>query len=164
MMGAAGWPPGIWWPGVGHGTIIGGRSWSPGSGAYPLNLSSSSSERAHPFSRDERLTAAIIGLAKQCGRYGDRCVTRLLRTDSSRVNHKRVRRIRRLEGLIVPAQQKRRGRLWLNDGSYHPATVVAPESFVNARLRAPAGAPRPGPANSDGVGLVASGMLAAKSL
>ena len=34
-----------------------------------------------------------------------------------RVNHKRVERICRQEGLKVPKKQLKRGRLWLNDGS-----------------------------------------------
>jgi len=34
-----------------------------------------------------------------------------------RVNHKRVERIWRKEGLKVPKKQPKRGRLWLNDGS-----------------------------------------------
>jgi len=34
-----------------------------------------------------------------------------------RVNHKRVERIWRMEGLKVPKKQPKRGRLWLNDGS-----------------------------------------------
>jgi len=33
------------------------------------------------------------------------------------VNHKRVERIWRREGLKVPSKQPKRGRLWLNDGS-----------------------------------------------
>jgi putative transposase len=33
------------------------------------------------------------------------------------VNHKRVERIWRREGLKVPQKQPKRGRLWLNDGS-----------------------------------------------
>jgi len=33
------------------------------------------------------------------------------------VNHKRVERIWRQEGLKVPQKQPKRGRLWLNDGS-----------------------------------------------
>jgi len=33
------------------------------------------------------------------------------------VNHKRVERIWRREGLKVPKKQPKRGRLWLNDGS-----------------------------------------------
>ena len=33
------------------------------------------------------------------------------------VNHKRLERIRRREGLKVPQKQKKRGRLRLNDGS-----------------------------------------------
>ena len=56
-------------------------------------------------------------LARQYGRYGYRRVTALLRAESWRCNHKRVERIWRREGLRVPAQQPKRGRLWLNDGS-----------------------------------------------
>ena len=33
------------------------------------------------------------------------------------MNHKRVERIWRLEGLKVPGKQPKKGRLWLNDGS-----------------------------------------------
>ena len=33
------------------------------------------------------------------------------------VNHKKVRRIWREEGLKVPRKQPKKGRLWLNDGS-----------------------------------------------
>ena len=33
------------------------------------------------------------------------------------VNHKRVERIWKREGLKVPGGQRKRGRLWLNDGS-----------------------------------------------
>ena len=41
----------------------------------------------------------------------------MLQRDGWRVNHKRVERIWRQEGLKVPAKQPKRGRLWLNDGS-----------------------------------------------
>jgi transposase InsO family protein len=61
--------------------------------------------------------ATIIELATQYGRYGYRRVTALLRSEGWRVNHKRVERIWRQEGLKVPQRQPRRGRLWLSDGS-----------------------------------------------
>ncbi len=41
----------------------------------------------------------------------------MLQRDGWQVNHKRVERIWRLEGLKVPRKQPKRGRLWLNDGS-----------------------------------------------
>jgi len=63
------------------------------------------------------LTSAIIDLASAYGRYGYRRVTALLRLAGWHVNHKRVERIWRREGLKVPVKQPRRGRLWLNDGS-----------------------------------------------
>lgn len=62
------------------------------------------------------LSKAIIELARQYGRYGYRRVTALLRAEGWRVNHKRVERIWKREGLKAPARQPKRGRLWLNDG------------------------------------------------
>ncbi|UVF20549.1 IS3 family transposase (plasmid) [Microvirga terrae] len=63
------------------------------------------------------LTADIIALATQYGRYGYRRITALLRDAGWLVNKKRVERIWRREGLKVPQKQPKRGRLWLNDGS-----------------------------------------------
>ena len=76
-------------------------------------------QRYEPLVADDEgpLTAAIIRLAGQYGRYGYRRVTALLRSEGWQVNHKRVERIWRREGLKVPAKQPKRGRLWLNDGS-----------------------------------------------
>lgn len=66
---------------------------------------------------EERLAARIIELATLYGRYGYRRVTALLWQEGWSVNHKRVERIWRREGLKVPQRQPKRGRLWLNDGS-----------------------------------------------
>ena len=63
------------------------------------------------------MTEEIVELASRYGRYGYRRVTALLRMGGWDVNHKRVERIWRREGLKVPAKQPKRGRLWLNDGS-----------------------------------------------
>ena len=63
------------------------------------------------------MTEEIVELASRYGRYGYRRVTALLRMEGWDVNHKRVERIWRREGLKVPAKQPKRGRLWLNDGS-----------------------------------------------
>jgi putative transposase len=78
-----------------------------------------STQRRVPQTPDDEaaLTADIIALAKQYGRYGYRRITALLRTAGWVVNKKRVERIWRREGLKVPAKQPRRGRLWLTDGS-----------------------------------------------
>jgi len=70
-----------------------------------------------PPDDEESLTRAIIELATEFGRYGYRRVTALLRALGWHVNHKRVERIWRREGLKVPQRQPKRGRLWLNDGS-----------------------------------------------
>ena len=68
---------------------------------------------------DERqLTEDIIALATKYGRYGYRRITALLRNEKEwKVNHKRVAKIWRREGLRVPQKQPKRSRLWLNDGS-----------------------------------------------
>lgn len=63
------------------------------------------------------LTSAIISFASEYGRYGYRRITALLRDEGWHVNHKRVERIWRREGLKVPQKQPKKGRLWLNDGS-----------------------------------------------
>src|SRR5512134_3818960 len=47
----------------------------------------------------------------------NRRITALLHNEGWQVNHKRVERVWRREGLKVPARQPKRGRLWLNDGS-----------------------------------------------
>ena len=67
--------------------------------------------------RDAPLTRRIIALATRYGRYGYRRITALLGQEGWWINHKRVERIWRREGLKVPARQPKRGRLWLNDGS-----------------------------------------------
>lgn len=59
----------------------------------------------------------VITLASKYGRYGYRRITALLRSEGWFVNHKRVQRIWREEGLKVPQRQPKRGRLFLNDGS-----------------------------------------------
>jgi len=64
-----------------------------------------------------RLRARIVALAEDYGRYGYRRITALLVAEGWRVNHKRVERIWRQEGLKVPQKQPKRRRLWLNDGS-----------------------------------------------
>ena len=59
----------------------------------------------------------IVWLACEYGRYGYRRITALLHWEGWRVNHKRVERIWRDEGLKVPKKQPKRRRLWFNDGS-----------------------------------------------
>ena len=74
-------------------------------------------KRPHERADEERLTADIIELARQYGRYGYRRVAELLRRSGWHVNDKRVERIWRREGLKVPSKQPKRKRLWFNDGS-----------------------------------------------
>ena len=66
---------------------------------------------------EESLRSAIINLASKFGRYGYRRITALLRADGWRINYKRVERIWKEEGLKVPKKQKKRRRLYFNDGS-----------------------------------------------
>ena len=78
-----------------------------------------STQRKVPQIPDDEvaLTADMIELARQYGRYGYRRITKMLRTAGWSVNKKRVERLWRREGLKVPTKQPKRGRLWLNDGS-----------------------------------------------
>jgi putative transposase len=77
------------------------------------------SQRYLPIVRDDEtpLTQRIIELACMYGRYGYRRIAAMLRLEGWRVNHKRVERIWKREGLKVPKKQPKRGRLWFNDGS-----------------------------------------------
>jgi transposase InsO family protein len=76
-------------------------------------------QRHTPEVRDdeEPLTGRMVELAAVYGRYGTPRITAMLRQEGWIVNHKRVERIWREEGLKVPQKQPKRGRLWLNDGS-----------------------------------------------
>ena len=72
-----------------------------------------STQRKAPKGRadDAALTADIVALATEYGRYGYRRITALLRAAGWAVNVKRVERIWRLQGLKVPSKQPRKGRL-----------------------------------------------------
>ena len=78
-----------------------------------------STQRKAPRGRADEaaLTADIVALAAQYGRYGYRRITAMLRDAGWAMNAKRVERIWRREGLKVPQKQPKRSRLWLNDGS-----------------------------------------------
>jgi transposase InsO family protein len=80
---------------------------------------SRATQRYLPQVRDdeEPLTQRIIELASIYGRYGTPRITRMLHNEGRQVNHKRVERIWRAQGLKVPRKQPKRGRLWFNDGS-----------------------------------------------
>ncbi len=71
----------------------------------------------HITDEEERLAARVIALATQYGRYGYRRIAALLKEEEWQVNHKKIERIWKMEGLKVPKKQPKRRRLWLNDGS-----------------------------------------------
>jgi putative transposase len=74
--------------------------------------------RAVQVPNDEpQLVREMTALATQYGRYGYRRITALLQHQGWTVNHKRIERLWRREGLKVPQKQPARKRLWLNDGS-----------------------------------------------
>jgi transposase InsO family protein len=76
-------------------------------------------QRRKPHVPDDEpaLVKRMTELAEQYGRYGYRPITEFLHREKFAVNHKRVERLWRREGLKVPAKQPKKGRLWLNDGS-----------------------------------------------
>jgi putative transposase len=93
---------------------------------------------AHVPDDEPALVRRMTELATAYGRYGYRRITALLRAEGSRVNHKRVERLWRREGLKVPQRQRPRRRPWLNDGSCvrlrpeHPGHVWSYD-FVTCR-------------------------------
>ena len=66
---------------------------------------------------DDALRHEIIKLAKMYGRYGYRKVAQLLYVAGWSVNHKKVERIWRDEGLQLPHRHKTRRRLYHKDSS-----------------------------------------------
>jgi len=68
--------------------------------------------------RDEdALRHEIIRLAKMYGRYGYRKIAQLLWISGWKVNHKKVKRIWREEGLQLPERHKRKRWLYHKDSS-----------------------------------------------
>jgi transposase-like protein len=65
----------------------------------------SQAKKLTDLERENALTRAIVDLANEYGRYGYRRITALLRHQSWHVNHKRVERIWRREGLKIPQKQ-----------------------------------------------------------
>ena len=88
---------------------------------------------------DDELRLALIRLAKQYGRYGYRKITTLLRIEGWTVNHKKVERLWREEGLQLPQRHKKRKRLYHKDSSVirlraqHPNHVWSVD-FVHDKL------------------------------
>jgi len=60
---------------------------------------------------------ALVRLAKQYGRYGYRKIAELLRIEGWQVNHKKVERLWREEGLQIPQRHRKRKRLYHKDSS-----------------------------------------------
>jgi len=67
--------------------------------------------------KDKEIRERIVGLAEEYGRVGYRMVTSMLRNQGEVINHKKVERIWREEGLKLPQKQPKKKRIWLNDGS-----------------------------------------------
>ena len=66
---------------------------------------------------DDGLRLKLIRLATQYGRYGYRIIGELLRADGWHVNHKKVERLWREDGLQLPAHHKERKQLYHKDAS-----------------------------------------------
>jgi len=75
--------------------------------------------RYEPVKRsdEDEIRTAIIRLITNYGRVGYRMVTYMLRNEGILINHKRVERIWRQEGLKLPKKHVKKRRLWLTDGS-----------------------------------------------
>ncbi len=73
--------------------------------------------RSRDDADEQRLTADIVALARDYGRYGYRRIHALLGHAGWQVSLSVVERIWRREGLKVPKRQPKRRRLWLGDGS-----------------------------------------------
>jgi len=85
------------------------------------------------------LVTKIVELACNYGRYGYRRAHALLKKQQISISFHKMKRIWREQGLKVPQKQRKRRRLWLNDGSCirlrseHPNQVWSYD-FVEDRL------------------------------
>ena len=66
---------------------------------------------------EDEIRHMIVETVANYGRVGYRMVTNMLRNQGVLINHKRVERIWREEGLKLPQKQHKKRRLWMNDGS-----------------------------------------------
>ena len=100
-----------------------------------IGLSRSSLQYRPTERDDDALRLALIRLAKQYGRK----ITELLHIEGWKVNHKKVERLWREEGLQLPQRHKKRRRLYHKDSSIirlrptHPNHVWAID-FVHDKL------------------------------
>lgn len=95
--------------------------------------------KAAPKDDEEELRMEMIRLARKYGRYGYRMIAQLLRVAGWKVNHKKVERLWREEGLQLPKRHKKRKRLYHKDSSIirlrpqHPNHVWSID-FVHDKL------------------------------
>ena len=82
-----------------------------------LGIARSTLQYQSQRSDDEALRLEMVRLAKKFGRYGYRMITELLNTAGWKVNHKKVERLWREEGLQLPKRHKKRKRLYHKDTS-----------------------------------------------
>ena len=66
---------------------------------------------------EDDVRSEIIDIVTNYGRVGYRMVTAMMRNRGRVINHKRVERIWREEGLKLARRQTKKRRLWLTDGS-----------------------------------------------
>ena len=95
--------------------------------------------RAAKKDDEEELRLSMIRLARQYGRYGYRKIAELLRVEGWGVNHKKVERLWREEGLQLPERHKKRKRLYHKDSSVirlrpHYPNHVWSVDFVHDKL------------------------------
>ncbi|WP_133117374.1 IS3 family transposase, partial [Paramylibacter kogurei] len=82
-----------------------------------LGVARSSLHYKAKVKNDDALRLAMIRLAKQYGRYGYRKITELLQMEGWRINHKKIERLWREEGLKLPERHRKRKRLYHKDTS-----------------------------------------------
>ena len=82
-----------------------------------VGVARSTQQYKSKLQNDDDLRLALIRLAKQYGRYGYRKIGELLAAEGWRVNHKKIERLWREEGLQLPARHKKRKRLYHHDAS-----------------------------------------------
>jgi putative transposase len=123
-------------PPPGGGDALGALQRLRASWCRAIGQSRSTQRRPAPVpgSEEEHLRSRLRALARAHPRYGYRRMTTILRREGYCVNHKRIQRLCRDEGLRVLKEAKKRSRVGAVGHRRHPSAGPPPGSCLGHRL------------------------------
>ena len=116
----------------------GAASFDAAQGALRSTGRRTANRRHHCADRRVRtLCTARQAIAQQSAERGYRMITGMLNNSGWYLEHKRVERLRRREGLKVPQKQPKKGRAWLNHSRDIASRCPAGQGMEEQLLREP---------------------------